>query len=436
MTDNTPQRPSFTPGGASGNSYGQAPWPPPQAPQQPAPRQQPVMPIPGSQQPIMTQPQPVPPAQKRARFGAAALVTVALLGAGLGGGVGAVANHYLTAQRSHTATDTANGNSTTVVQASADNPNWATTAEAVKDAVVAIQVSGNAGNGQGSGVIIDTEGNIVTNNHVVSGGGEGAKIAVGIGSQSYLAKIVGTDPTTDLAVIKLTNPPSNLKTIDWGDASTLKVGQNVMAIGNPLGLSDTVTTGIISALNRPVTTEAIDPQTGQSNQRDSSNGNVVTSAIQTNAAINPGNSGGALVDASGKLIGITSSIASLTSSASGSQSGNIGIGFAIPVNQAKSVAEQLIKDGSAQHAKLGVTAQDGESGTQLGAKIKTVASGSPAEQAGLKSDDLITAVGDTPVTNSESLIALIRNCEVGQEVTLKVLRGGTTEEIKVTLVAG
>lgn len=388
--------------------------------------QPPVQQLPvGWQHQLHSQPQPplTGVRKRRAGIGLAGVVAIALFSAGIGGGAAIAANHFLgssdpAAQAPIT---------TTVVQASADHSDWAATAAAVQDAVVAIQVAGNSSSGQGSGVIIDAQGHIVTNNHVVSGSGQGARITVTIGDQSHQASIVGTDPSTDLAVIRLDDPPASLSVISWGDSSTLTVGQGVMAVGNPLGLSDTVTTGIISALNRPVTTEAV---TTQPTDRSSSEV-VVTAAIQTNAAINPGNSGGALVDASGSLIGITSSIAQVSSGTS--QSGNIGIGFAIPVSQVRYVTEQLISNGVAEHAQLGVTARDGVSGTQLGATLEQVSPDSAAAAAGLSSGDLITAVDGTPVTGTESLIALIRNHEVGQEVTLTALRNGTSQEFRVTL---
>ena len=369
---------------------------------------------------------------RKTRKTLAAFVAVALLSAGVGGGSAIAANHYLNSSSSGFSTAT----TTQVAQASANSPDWTATAAAVKDAVVAIRVEGSNKQGQGSGVIIDAKGHIVTNNHVVSGAGQGAKLSVTIGDKTYSAKVVGTDPSTDLAVLKLENPPSNLTVASWGDSSKLKVGQPVMAVGNPLGLSDTVTTGIVSALNRPVTTQAVNDNsvddTNFNSQRDSDV--VVTSAIQTNAAINPGNSGGALVDSSGALVGITSSIASLASNGSSSgQSGNIGIGFAIPSAQVKSVVEQLIANGTVKHPQLGIRASNGTSGTQLGAKVEDVTQGSAAAQAGLQKGDLITAIDGTPVVGSESLVAQVRSYEVGKEVTLKVLRGSETLELKVTL---
>ena len=288
---------------------------------------------------------------------------------------------------------------------------------------------GQGGASQGSGVVIDAAGHIVTNNHVVSGSGD-ARLTVLLGNVSYEATVVGTDPSTDLAVIKLTNPPSDLATMNFGDAKALKVGDPVMAIGNPLGLADTVTTGIVSALNRPVTTEAV---TSGANMAQGSNV-VVTAAIQTNAAINPGNSGGALVNTAGELVGITSSIASL-SSGGNSQAGNIGIGFAIGADQVQYVAEQLIANGVAQHPQLGVTARDvGQTGQQ-GAVVASVVPDTGAARAGLREGDLVTAVDGQPVTSTESLVALVRAGRVGEPMTLTVIRGGSAESVTVTPTA-
>jgi putative serine protease PepD len=202
-----------------------------------------------------------------------------------------------------------------------------------------------------------------------------------------------------------------------------------MAIGNPLGLADTVTTGIVSALNRPVTTEAV---TNGQNMSQGSNV-VVTAAIQTNAAINPGNSGGALVNTAGELVGITSSIASLSSG--GGQAGNIGIGFAIGVDQVQYVAEQLIANGVAQHPQLGVTARDVEQTGQQGAVVASVVPDTGAARAGLREGDLITAVDGQPVTSTESLVALVRAGRVGEPMTLTVIRNGSEESVTVTPTA-
>jgi putative serine protease PepD len=337
-----------------------------------------------------------------------------------------------------------------VVQADASSPNWTATAAAVAPSVVSITVKSGQGSAQGSGVIIDAKGHVLTNNHVVSGAGTGTAITVTLNDgRTYKATVAGTDPSTDLAVITLSGAPSDLKAIAIGNSDSLKVGDPVMAIGNPLGLAGTVTTGIVSALNRPVTTAAEDnsqpqdpfgqllPGQGQpSTGSDSSE--VVTNAIQTSAAINPGNSGGALVNASGQLVGINSAIASLGSSSSG-QSGSIGIGFAIPANEAKSIAAQLIASGKAEHAFLGVslgdgTASDGTS-QRAGAEITQISANTPAADAGLQKGDVVVAVDGERVDSALSLVANIRERSVGDKVTLSVLRDGKKIDLTATLVA-
>ncbi|SDP42983.1 putative serine protease PepD [Pedococcus dokdonensis] len=344
------------------------------------------------------------------------------------------------------------GDTGPVVQADATNPNWTATAAAVAPSVVSITVKSGQSEAQGSGVIIDAKGHVLTNNHVVAGAGTGTQITVTLNDgRTYKATVAGTDPSTDLAVITLASAPSDLKAIAIGNSDDLKVGDPVMAIGNPLGLAGTVTTGIVSALNRPVTTAAEDdsqPQDqnpfgqglpGQQQPSPGSSGDdVVTNAIQTSAAINPGNSGGALVNASGQLVGINSSIASLGSSGS-SQSGSIGIGFAIPANEAKSIASQLISTGKAEHAFLGVslgdgTASDGTS-QRAGAEITQVSSGTPAADAGLQKGDVVVAVDSERVDSALALVANVRERAVGDKVTLTVLRDGKRVDLTATLVA-
>ena len=327
--------------------------------------------------------------------------------------------------------------SSPVLQANPSAPNWSATAGVVSPSVVAISVTGSAGSGQGSGVIFDTKGHILTNNHVVTGAGTGSQLTVTLADKrTYAATVVGTDPSTDLAVIKLANAPSDLKAIALGDASLLKVGDPVMAVGNPLGLAGTVTTGIVSALNRPVT---MSDQSGDSTAQQSADP-VVTNAIQISAAINPGNSGGALVNASGQLIGITSAIASLGSSdSSSSQSGSIGIGFAIPVNEARSIANQLITSGTATHPYLGVSSKDGVvadgSAKRAAAVLTNVVAGTPADKAGLEVGDAIIAVDGNSIDGSLSLVAQVRERTVGDTVALKVIRGGQSKDVNVTLIA-
>jgi putative serine protease PepD len=339
-----------------------------------------------------------------------------------------------------------------VVQADATNPNWTATAAAVAPSVGAITVKSGQSEAQGSGVIIDAKGHILTNNHVVSGAGNGTAMTVTLNDgRTYKATVAGTDPSTDLAVITLSGAPNDLKPIAVGNSDDIKVGDPVMAIGNPLGLAGTVTTGIVSALNRPVTTAAEDdsqpqdpfgqglPGQDQQPQTGSDSTDVVTNAIQTSAAINPGNSGGALVNASGQLIGINSAIASLGSSSGSGQSGSIGIGFAIPANEAKSIASQLISSGKAEHAFLGIslgeaTASDGTS-QRAGAQITAISANTPAANAGLQKGDVVIAVDGERVDSALSLVANIRERAVGDRVTLSVLRDGKQVDLTATLVA-
>ncbi len=321
------------------------------------------------------------------------------------------------------------GIQTQVLQADPSNPDWAAVAQAASPAVVAIQVAGQGGQSEGSGVVINTQGYIVTNNHVVSGTGNQSQLRVTLDNTSYAATVVGTDPTTDLAVIQLVDPPSDLVIMGFADSDELVVGEAVMAIGNPLGLEDSVTTGIVSALNRPVTTQAV---TDQPAGAASSDDLVVTAAIQTNAAINPGNSGGALINSTGDLVGITSSIATVSGSEA---SGNIGIGFAIPANQVRYVAEQLIQTGTAQHPQIGVSARDISALGQRGAEIASVVEGSPAAEAGLQVGDMITAVNGIPVPGTEALVAQVRSGEVGKQMSFTVVRDGQAQEVTLTPIA-
>ena len=371
--------------------------------------------------------------RRLAEAGAIALVAAVLASAG----TYAVTRNDVTTTPAAQTSASATTSSSPVLQANASAPNWSVTAAAVSPSVVAISVTSSQGSGQGSGVIFDTKGHILTNNHVVAVGGAGSQISVTLNDKrTYDATVVGTDPSTDLAVIKLTNAPTDLKAIALGDANAIKVGDQVMAVGNPLGLAGTVTTGIVSALNRPVTTS--DAQTDPTQQTTSDP--VVTNAIQTSAAINPGNSGGALVNASGQLIGINSAIASLGSSnGSSSQSGNIGIGFAIPVNEARSIASQLITSGKATHPYLGVASKDGVvadgSAKRAAAVLTNVVSGTPADKAGLQAGDAIVGVDGNSIDGSLSLVAQVRERTVGDKVTITVLRDGQRRDLEVTLIA-
>jgi putative serine protease PepD len=328
-----------------------------------------------------------------------------------------------------------------VAQANPQAPNWSATAAAVSPSVVSIAVKSQEGGAQGSGVIIDGKGRVVTNNHVVTGAGGQSQLSVTLtDGRTYSASVVGTDPSTDLAVIQMQNAPSDLVPMRTGNADTLKVGDPVMAVGNPLGLAGTVTTGIVSALNRPVTTSQEEsPSQDPFGQNQQQGEPVVTNAIQTSAAINPGNSGGALVNASGQLVGINSSIASVGSSDTGGQSGNIGIGFAIPVNEVTSIADQLIAGGKAEHAYLGVSTQDDSvkdgSAERAAASVTAVVGGTPAAKAGLKRGDAIIAVDGEPVDSGLSLVAQVRERGVGDTAKLTIVRNGQRQDIQVTLAS-
>ena len=304
---------------------------------------------------------------------------------------------------------------------------WKTVASEVSGSVVSIQATLSNGTAKGSGAIVSAKGYIVTNNHVISGAQQ-IQVTLSNG-QMYTAQVVGTDTTTDLAVIKLDNPPSDLKAVEFADSDKLAVGEDVMAIGNPLGYDDTATTGIVSALNRPVTVT------------DDSGSDIVTNAVQIDAAINPGNSGGPTFNAAGQVIGINSSIASTATSSN--SAGSIGIGFAIPSNLVKRVANEIIKDGKVKHVALGVTITTGtveaDGVTRAGAKVtagtsgSAVVSGSPADKAGLKVGDVIVAYDGNAVSSTYSLLGYVRASALNDKVTLTIVRGGKTMDVEVTL---
>lgn len=298
---------------------------------------------------------------------------------------------------------------------------WTAVAKEVSDSVVAIDVATSDGEAKGSGVVISDKGYIATNNHVISGA---QQIQVTLASGAvYSAKVVGTDTTTDLAVIKLDNPPSDLKVAEFADSDNLAVGEAVMAIGNPLGYDDTATTGIVSALNRPVTVT------------DDDNNAIVTNAVQIDAAINPGNSGGPTFNAAGQVIGINSSIAS-TASSSGT-TGSIGIGFAIPSNLVKRVTNEIIDNGSVKHVALGITIKsssvEADGVTRGCAQVQAVTDGGPASKAGVKAGDSIVAFNGKAVNNNYSLLGYVRASAMGDKVKLTVVRGGNTMDLEVTL---
>lgn len=350
----------------------------------------------------------------------AALVSGALC---LGVGFTAITNGWVHAPTSSSLSDVKSNTSGSgsAKAKSGTAVDWTAVAKEVPDSVVAIDVATSDGEAKGSGVVISDKGYIATNNHVISGA---QQIQVTLASGAvYSAKVVGTDTTTDLAVIKLDNPPSDLKVAEFADSDNLAVGEAVMAIGNPLGYDDTATTGIVSALNRPVTVT------------DDDNNAIVTNAVQIDAAINPGNSGGPTFNAAGQVIGINSSIAS-TASSSGT-AGSIGIGFAIPSNLVKRVTNEIIDNGSVKHVVLGITIKsssvEADGVTRGCAQVQAVTDGGPASKAGVKAGDSIVAFNGKAVNNNYSLLGYVRASAMGDKVKLTVVRGGNTMDLEVTL---
>ena len=294
----------------------------------------------------------------------------------------------------------------------------------VLPSVVSISTESFSGSGTGSGFVIRSDGYILTNNHVINDvvNGQG-KLTVTLNNGKKLSgTVLGADAAYDLAVVKIN--ATGLPALQFGNSDAIQVGDQVIAIGSPLGLTGTVTSGIISAKNRAVTSSG---GTGESS---------FINALQTDAAINPGNSGGPLVDATGAVIGVNSAIASLGSSFGG-QSGSIGLGFAIPINQAKRTAEQLIKDGKATYPVMGIRLDTSFTGVgaQIANQSQGVVANSPAAKAGLQPGDIITALNGSPISSSDELIVAIRARNVGDTVTLTIDRNGKILKTKVTLAA-
>ncbi|MDO4612940.1 MAG: trypsin-like peptidase domain-containing protein [Actinomycetaceae bacterium] len=332
-----------------------------------------------------------------------------------------------------------------VEQASAQETNWESVAKAVQPAVVSIQVQTDNGGDTGSGVIFDTKGHVLTNYHVIASAlNSQAQLTIQLSDgRLFNGSVVGADSTTDLAVLSITNPPGDLQMVSLGSSTNLRVGQPVAAIGAPLGLDNTMTTGIISALDRPVTVTQKKGNEQNSGplgipglQQQQQGEQVVTNAIQVDAAINPGNSGGPLFAADGSVIGITSSIASL-SQGSPDSSGSIGIGFAIPVNLAKTVADQILTTGKAQHAYLGVMVRTAaakmDDATVAGAEVADVVSGGAAEKAGLAAQDVIIGIDKHTVSSGTALTGFVRWYVPGDKVTITYVREGKKHDIEVTL---
>jgi putative serine protease PepD len=303
-----------------------------------------------------------------------------------------------------------------------DNGSIAAVAEQMLPSTVQIlaDAEGQDLGATGSGFFMDRQGHVITNNHVIEGAAQdnGDIKVVDSEGRRYDAEVVGRSPVYDLAVLYVEDPP-DVEPASLGASRSLQIGEGVVAIGSPLGLSSTVTSGIVSALDRPVTTGRGDDLASYIN------------AVQTDAAINPGNSGGPLVNLEGQVVGVNSAIATTGGGALGGESGNIGVGFAIPVEQVKVTADQILKDGEARYPVIGATVSTDESGE--GALIEGIEDGSPAASSGLEAGDVVVAIEDRVVTDSPTLIVAIRTYLPGEEVTLTVNRDGREREIDVTL---
>ncbi|MCZ9293771.1 S1C family serine protease [Corynebacterium meitnerae] len=370
---------------------------------------------------------PVPPKQKKG-LGAGAAIALALAtslvgGAAAGYTAGTVASSDNSQQTTIGAGDTENALEAPVKSQKEPAPEGSVehVASAVLPAVVSIELTdGSRVLSEGSGSIITADGKVLTNHHVVAEAGTGrAQLAVTLNDGAkHPATFIASDVNTDVAVIQIEGV-KDLPVIQFGDSDNLAVGQSVVAVGSPLGLSATVTTGIVSALNRPVRAAQ---GGGESSLMD---------GIQTDAAINPGNSGGPLVDMNGHLIGMNSVIASLSQSSG--EGGSIGLGFAIPSNFARRVAEQLINEGEARQPMMGVQVDIRQ--VTDGALISAVQPGSPADQAGLKEGDVVVRINDRPIESSDALVAATRSFDFGETVHLQVRSAGSdeTRTVDVTL---
>jgi putative serine protease PepD len=363
-------------------------------------------------------------ARRKAAAGGVALALV-LAGGIAGGAVAALIDNGRTVYASPTAVQAASNKSATGVGA---------IAQAVQPSVVSITVTTQTGQGEGSGVILRSDGVILTNNHVVADAAQGDQISVNFNDgKKASATVLGTDPATDLAVIKAAGV-SGLKPATLGNSDQLRVGDPVVAIGSPLGLEGSVTSGIVSALHRTLNEGDSQQQQppgfpGGGQSQSSGSGATIGEAIQTDAAINPGNSGGPLVNASGQVIGINTAIAT-----SGGSNGNIGVGFAIPIDTARQVADQLIKSGKATHAYLGVSLSDA-AGDQPGALIAGVQKRTPAASAGLQEGDIVTQVDGKAVQDAQTLSAAIRGHQPGDKISLTYVRGGAKHTVSVSLTS-
>ena len=347
---------------------------------------------------------------------------VALVVVGVGGGL--IGAAIASPNSSSNASSTGNAAATTTSACQVTS-----VANEVLPSVVTISARGSGGGGTGSGEVIRSDGYILTNNHVISIAANGGSVEVLYSDgTSAPATIVGRDVMTDLAVLKVTPPSHGLKVIALGSSSSVEVGQPVVALGAPLGLSGTVTSGIVSALDRTVEVPAEDNKNA-----------LLVSAVQTDAAINPGNSGGALVNCAGQLIGVPSAGATVPTEGGGSSAGNIGIGFAIPVDIAKAISDEIIATGTVTHAFFGLQtvpipeSAAAEAGVSGGLYVAGVVPGGPAASAGLREGDVITEIDGAPATSNVQLQELTLTKKPGEQVSLTYVRDGNTNKATVTL---
>ncbi len=370
---------------------------------------------------------PVQPTPKpKRKVGALGIAALAMSSALVGGIIGSSAFSLTFAGFSQPAP---------VVVNNVEQVNWVTgAASEAGPSVATLSVSGDSSGGSGSGVVLTEDGYILTNAHVVTLGGQtdSANIAVQLFDARVLpAELIGYDSVYDLAVIKV--DATGLKPITFTDSADLNVGQNVVAIGAPLGLSSTVTQGIVSALNRTIQVASSEVTDRPGLQFWTGTGDSISiQVIQTDAAINPGNSGGALVDENGRLVGINVAIAT----AGGGEAGSIGVGFAIPSNTAFRIAQEIMDTGSATHGLLGAMVSnntDGNGGFSTGAKVEQVTSGGAAEAAGIRAGDVVVEFAGDPVSSATDLTALVRAQPAGGEVKVKVLRGDQALTFDVVL---
>lgn len=420
----------------------------------------PVPPAFGGSQPAASAPSSSPKPRRVGLGVAAAVVAAALIGGASGAGITALMTG---GEGEGTVLESTTNGERIVINDTESVNQISAVAAAASPSVVTIAVTGGQGQGTGSGVILSEDGYVLTNTHVVTLDGATGDPSIQVKTDDgrlYEAELIGTDPLSDLAVIKLVDA-SGLEPIEFADSDELNVGDTAIAIGAPLGLSGTVTNGIVSALNRSIDVQsAAAPETpddgsqgegegeqgespfdfwnfdvpGQEGAPSQGSGLISIPVIQTDAAINPGNSGGALLDSEGRLIGVN--VAILSAGGASPEAGNIGVGFAVPSNLAERVANEIIEDGAATHGLLGATvtsAQAAGEGTTVGALISEVSPGGAAEAAGLAAGDVVTALNGIPITDQTDLTAQVRALPGGADAELTYTRDGESSTVTVTL---